>query len=124
MLSDHSYGELTYDSLQEMQYLDACIKEAMRLCTPDSMFMPENKDAIRPFTYMPFGAGPRNCVGMRLGLLQAKTTLACLLQHVRFETCSQTMIPLKFKPGQLLPNFDAPLLLQAVPRRSSGNNVS
>ncbi|KAL1421056.1 hypothetical protein MTO96_023484 [Rhipicephalus appendiculatus] len=30
-------GELTYDSLQEMQYLDACIKEAMRLCTPDSI---------------------------------------------------------------------------------------
>lgn len=163
-------GELTYDSLQEMQYLDACIKEAMRICTPDSIsmrvcteettvagihfkpgmcvdiplagihhdpeyfpeperfnpdrFMPENKDAVRPFTYMPFGAGPRNCVGMRLGLLQAKTTLACLLQHVRFETCSETMIPLKFQPGQLLPNFDGPLLLQVVPRQSSGNNFS
>lgn len=163
-------GELTYDSLQEMQYLDACIKEAMRLCTPDSIsfrvcteettlagiqfkpgmcvdiplagihhdpeyfpepenfnperFMPENKDAVRPFTYMPFGEGPRNCVGMRLGLLQIKTTLACLLQYVRFETCPETMIPLKFKPGQLLPHFDGPLLLQAIPRWDFENNVS
>ncbi|KAH7932357.1 hypothetical protein HPB51_029337 [Rhipicephalus microplus] len=129
---------LTYNSLQEVQYLDACIKEAMRLCIPDSIllrvcteetmvagihfkpgmcveipvagihydpeyfpepenfnpdrFMPENKDSIRPFTYMPFGAGPRNCVGMRLGFLQVKATLACLLQHVRLETCPGTMV--------------------------------
>ncbi|KAH7985626.1 hypothetical protein HPB51_026790 [Rhipicephalus microplus] len=81
--------------------------------------MPENKDSIKPFTYMPFGAGPRNCVGMRLGMVQAKTTLACLLQHVRLETCPETMIPLKLKPGQILPFFDGPLLLRAVPRQRS-----
>lgn len=57
--------------------------------------MPENKDAIRPFTYLPFGAGPRNCVGMRLAVIQAKTTLASLLQHVRFETCPETMASVK-----------------------------
>ncbi|XP_049519858.1 cytochrome P450 3A41-like isoform X2 [Dermacentor silvarum] len=163
-------GELTYDALQEMPYLDACIKEAMRICTPGSItmrvcteettvagirfkpgmcvdipmagihhdseyfpepdkfnperFMPENKDALMPFTYIPFGAGPRNCVGMRLGLIQVKITLACLLQHVKLETCPETPVPLKFKPGQLHPVFDGGLHLRAVPRQHSASSVS
>ncbi|XP_072143309.1 cytochrome P450 3A41-like [Dermacentor andersoni] len=162
-------GELTYDALQEMPYLDACFKEAMRLCTPDPInmrlcteettvagihfkpgmcvdipmagihhdpeyfpepekfnperFMPENKDALRPFTYLPFGAGPRDCIGKRLGLVQAKTTLACLLKQVKFEVCPETSVPLKFLAGHLLPFFDGGLYLRAVPRQKFANDV-
>ncbi|KAH9377112.1 hypothetical protein HPB48_011691 [Haemaphysalis longicornis] len=54
-------------------------------------FLPENKDKVKPFSFIPFGAGPRNCVGMRLGLLQTKTTLASMLSRVRFEPCPETM---------------------------------
>lgn len=32
------------------------------------------------FTYLPFSAGPRNCVGQKLGLLEAKIVLATVLR--------------------------------------------
>lgn len=81
-------------------------------------FLPENKDKVKPFSFIPFGAGPRNCVGMRLGLLQTKTTLASMLSRVRFEPCPETMVPLKYKSCQLLPVIDGPVMLRAVLRDS------
>ncbi|XP_049271157.1 cytochrome P450 3A19-like [Rhipicephalus sanguineus] len=165
-----SEGGLTYDSLQEMHYLEASIKEAMRLTSPDPVimrlcteettvagirftpgmnvdiplagihldpeyfpepekfsperFLPENKDSIRPFTFMPFGAGPRNCAGSRLALLQAKTYLACLLSRFRLEVCSETMIPLRYKPRRLFPFPDGPVVLRAVARQPVANGAT
>lgn len=35
--------------------------------------------------YFPFGDGPRNCIGMRLGKMQTKVGLVLMLQKFRFE---------------------------------------
>lgn len=44
-----------------------------------------DKSAIPPMTNLPFGDGPRNCIGMRMGRMLAKIGLILMLQHYRFE---------------------------------------
>jgi cytochrome P450 len=49
-------------------------------------FAPENESAISRYQYLPFGAGPRICIGMAFALVEATAILARILQHARFET--------------------------------------
>ncbi|XP_066267797.1 cytochrome P450 3A29-like isoform X1 [Branchiostoma lanceolatum] len=60
-------------------------------------FTKEEKEARDPYAYLPFGSGPRNCVGMRLAQLELKFGLAKVLQKFRVVTCDKTPIPVKLK---------------------------
>ncbi|XP_036148779.1 probable cytochrome P450 6a20 [Monomorium pharaonis] len=67
---------------------------------PDK-FDPErfNKDEIakrHPYAYLPFGEGPRKCIGERFGYAQVKVVLICLLAKYRFKFHSRTRVPLCF----------------------------
>ncbi|KAM9350433.1 cytochrome P450 3A40-like [Symphorus nematophorus] len=57
-------------------------------------FSKENKDNIDPYAFLPFGAGPRNCIGMRFALLMMKLALVEILQNFSFVTCKETEIPM------------------------------
>jgi cytochrome P450 len=46
-------------------------------------FAPEREREIPRYQYMPFGAGPRICVGLSFALVEASAILATLLQRVR-----------------------------------------
>lgn len=49
-----------------------------------SRFTAESRAGRHRCTYMPFGAGPRTCVGGSFAMLEGKTILATLLQHASF----------------------------------------
>ena len=56
-------------------------------------FLPENKDRLTPYTFLSFVAGPRNCIGMRFALLEAKLALSNLLMDFDFVRSPQTSVP-------------------------------
>ena len=45
---------------------------------------PDRPEAIRPFTYVPFIQGPRNCLGQYFALLEARIVLARLVAEFDF----------------------------------------
>ncbi|XP_055326850.1 uncharacterized protein LOC129580438 [Sitodiplosis mosellana] len=62
-------------------------------------FSDEKKHNILPGTYVPFGLGPRNCIGSRFALMELKAILYYLLLKFSFEANEKTQIPLKMKKG-------------------------
>ncbi|XP_011172155.1 cytochrome P450 9e2 isoform X2 [Solenopsis invicta] len=66
-------------------------------------FRPDRKHNIVKFTFLPFGEGPRMCVGMRMAMLQIKAGLTIILRKYRLELSPRTQIPLKMIPGVILP---------------------
>ncbi|KAM7419597.1 hypothetical protein PAMA_016617 [Pampus argenteus] len=78
-------------------------------------FSKENKENIDPYTYMPFGAGPRNCIGMRFALVMMKLAIAEILQSYSFSVCEETEVPIELDvQGLLMPK--RPIKMKLVPR--------
>ncbi|PWK70755.1 cytochrome P450 [Aminobacter sp. AP02] len=53
-------------------------------------FHPENRDRIDRYQYLPFGAGPRVCIGMSFAMQEAIIALAILLSRFRLDTTAET----------------------------------
>ncbi|XP_022290648.2 cytochrome P450 3A24-like [Crassostrea virginica] len=130
-----------YNNVGKLQYMDMCLKEAMRLypassrtdrtCVRDTevnglkipkdmqiaipiwvlhhsdklwedpekfdpeRFSPENQAKMNPYQYMPFGFGPRICIGKRLAITEMKVAIIKLLKEFVVLKCNKTKIPPK-----------------------------
>ncbi|XP_067142454.1 cytochrome P450 3A8-like isoform X5 [Centruroides vittatus] len=62
-------------------------------------FLPENKKFIRPYTYFPFGLGPRSCLGMKFSQLEMKLCLANVYRHFRLSLCEESKLVMDFNSG-------------------------
>ncbi|XP_031763051.2 cytochrome P450 6k1-like isoform X2 [Galleria mellonella] len=81
-------------------------------------FMPENEAKLTPFTYMPFGGGPRNCIGQRFAYNTMRNTLASVVQNFKILPISDFPKPEECsieKRGMFLAP-DRPLSVQFIPR--------
>ena len=146
-------GQISFEKLQEMTYLDQVFHEALRMHPPlpissrlcsetvdlehdgkkvtvekgmniyipylcvhyDSeyflepkTFQPERfddgamKDYLDRCVFMPFGGGPRICLGMRFALVQSKAALATIIGNFEVTTNSKTKEPLIIDPKEFL----------------------
>ena len=94
-----------------------CVCVCVCVCDDDYRFTKERRAERHPLAWMPFGAGPRNCIGMRFALMEIKFTLARLFKKYSVLMCSQTQVPLILKEGATITPKDG-VVIQLVPRKA------
>lgn len=82
-------GTLVPRGCQLMFWLPHVHRNAALFPAPDvfdpDRFRPEASRGRHPFAFVPFSAGPRNCVGQRYAVMFLKAAVAALVPRVRFE---------------------------------------
>lgn len=65
-------------------------------------FMDEDKKSRTSHLYLAFGAGPRNCIGLRFAMISAKLAMVSLLKNFKFSICEKTVDPIQFNRRTIL----------------------
>ena len=85
-------------------------------------FLPELISERPAFSYLPFGLGPKQCIGIRLAQLELKMVLVKILQKVKFEKRMDSTEKLEFRAATIL-QPRGPVAIKVVARlRDKDNN--
>jgi cytochrome P450 len=81
-------------------------------------FLPERwaKSNPSPYEYMPFGAGPRMCIGAPFAMMELKIVLAMILQRYRLSIVPNTRID-RDEQTSLTPKRGMPMTIHAQDRQ-------
>ena len=85
---------------------------------PDSFrperFMGKSKEEVNPLTFLPFGHGPRHCIGFRLAMMEIQIALVHMIRKVRVVSVIPESLEIEDYTGVLVPKIPVQLKLQAV----------
>ncbi|XP_004519511.3 probable cytochrome P450 6a14 [Ceratitis capitata] len=77
-------------------------------------FDPDIAEKRHACAYMPFGDGPRNCIGLRFGKMQAKVGLIHLLRDYKFIPSTRTENPIVLSKRNFVIEAENGIYLKAV----------
>ncbi|GAB0099412.1 hypothetical protein DMENIID0001_152680 [Sergentomyia squamirostris] len=161
-------GEITYEAVMEMKYMESCIDETLRLhsslavlsreCTreyelpgtgltlekgtrilipvhaiqcdskyysdpeefkPERFLQEHPNSGSKGIIYMPFGEGPRICIGLRMGKMEAKIALLLILSkfNVHLGEHLRNMKKLRYEKKSFLPQIEGGTFLKFSHRK-------
>jgi cytochrome P450 len=85
-------------------------------------FSPENSADRPKFVYVPFGAGPRQCIGNQFALIEAHLSVATLAQRYRLQLVKGHRV----EPWPLItlrPRYGMPMFIEARQGKGQGSKV-
>ncbi|XP_012250706.2 cytochrome P450 9e2-like [Athalia rosae] len=162
-------GDVTYEALHAMSYLDNVVNETLRLHAPAPMVdrlcsqpfeLPPAQPGLKPFlvepgmilwlpidaiqrdpkywedpekfdpdrfgekrksnfdpaTFIPFGIGPRACIGNRFALMETKLAIFELLANFNITACSKTIDPIRLSRASFVAYIEGGAWLNLEPR--------
>ncbi|KAG7302539.1 hypothetical protein JYU34_012457 [Plutella xylostella] len=90
-------GDGIYNSVSSVHWDEQYYPEPEKF--KPERFNDENKHKIQPFTFMPFGTGPRNCIASRFAILELKVLLYHIVLNFEIQKCGKTSDPVQLAPG-------------------------
>ncbi|XP_072749236.1 cytochrome P450 9e2-like [Anoplolepis gracilipes] len=175
---EESNGQAPYEVVNNMEYLDAIINEALRMYPVAAAMdrvsikefeLPPTLPGMKPFilkkgggiwvpvyglhhdpqyfeepekfdperflgeqkkknlncgAYLPFGLGPRMCIGNRFALMETKVLLFHILARCDLKTCEKTPLPLKIAKDGFNMKPEGGFWLKVSPRKNIHHTIA